>query len=606
MGKKLLIVLVLMAFMGMIIEGCKKDNVPEKLPDLKITLKPDKLSTTDVFEISANPINAVTTDRILFYRWDWNNDGNWDTPFSTGNQIKHRYLQPGNQVIRVECGDGKKQVRTENLTIVVEQGYSAPRPSFKVSPGKGNILTVFTFDASLTKDDEDSLQQLKFKWDFWGDGRWTPSYSSDPITTCQYSAQGLFHPKLEVRDPSGRSAVYSNDLTVNMEDTLIIADFTFNDTLIRVKDTLLLDASASYHSKYPLHELMFSWFLPDRLDWTIADTAKTIMLKIAQTGQSLIKLKVIDKETMLFNIVTKEFFAGNENLPPRAKIQIGSTYGNTLTQFFFDSWLSRDDNQIPSDLEVRWDFNGDGVWDTPYSREKVTYHQFELPGVYISALEVRDQEGLTSSDKKRIYVSANSDQTSFFKDQRDGNYYGTVKIGNQWWMSENLNFTIPQKSVFGYYQWICLFEQSKWCDQVGKLYRVGAVVISQSDQEYVEICPGGWRMPTREDWESLFISIGGEQNLKELRYGGKHDFNAWDLGYADFYILRPFPESRPDTVYRFHQTYEVTWFLSSTDRKDPLMVNDVWMWTVDRANGTPWTGYGLSNIYVPVRCVKNE
>ncbi|MCX6226970.1 MAG: PKD domain-containing protein [Bacteroidia bacterium] len=606
MGKNLLIGFLLMLCMLIVMAGCTKENVPEKLPELKIIPKPAQGLTTDVFEITVDPVTEGRADRTLFFRWDWNNDGTWDTPFSTGNQVKHRFLLPGLQVIRLEYADGKKLVKTANLTIEVEQGYSAPRPAFKVKPGNGNILTVFTFDAGLTQDDEDSLEQLKFKWDFWGDGRWTPEYSNNPITTWQYSTQGLYHPKLEARDPSGRSATFSGELTVTMEDSLIIPDFTINDTLIRVKDTLLLDASASHHSRYPLHELLFSWFLPDRMDWTIADTAKTRILKVGQTGQTMVKLKVIDKETGLFNQVTKEFYVADENLPPRAKIQAGSTYGNILTQFYFDSWLSRDDNQIPSDLEVRWDFDGDGVWDTSYSRDKFVYHQFESPGQYLVYLQVRDNEGLTSSDKKQIYVSANTDQTGFFKDQRDGTYYGTVKIGNQWWMSQNLNYTIPQKFVSGIYQWICLFEQQKWCDQVGKLYRVGAFVKSQADEEYMVICPGGWRLPSREDWETLFNSIGGEQNCKELRYGGKYDFNAWDLGYADYYIMKPFPGAKPDTIYRFNQTYQVTWFFSSTDRKDPIKENDVWMWTVDRANGTPWTGFGLANIYIPIRCVKEE
>jgi len=608
MKHNLQIVYLLLVGMLTFLTDCRKDNGLEKLPDLRIIPKPAKGLTTDVFDLSVDPVTAVSVSRTLFYRWDWDNDGTWDTQFSTNNQLKHRFLHPGNQIISIEYSDGKKQVRAETLTIVVEQGYSAPHPAFKVNPVRGNILTTFTFDAGLTKDDEDSLDQLKFRWDFRGDGRWTSEYSKNPVSTFQYTSAGVFNPKLEARDPSSRSATYSGELTVSMEDSLIIADFSINETLIRLGDTVILDASASHHAKDTRRELLFSWYLPDRAEWTIPDGEKMRSLIINQQGQFTVRLKVLDKETKLFNQVAKEFFAADQNLPPKAKIQVGSVYGNTLTQFYFDSWSSTDDYQAPSELDVRWDFDGDGAWDTPFSREKVSYHQFEMPGDYNVTLLVRDSQRLTSIDRKLIHVSANANETSFFKDHRDGTFYGTVKVGNQWWMSQNLNFIIPQKQVEGVLQWLCLFEQSKWCDQVGKLYRIGAVVENRSDNEYVTICPTGWRLPSKEDWETLFTSIGGEQNAKELRYGGKSDFNALDLGYGDYYFV--YAPGNPyipiDTIFEFHETYQKSWFLSTSEPYDPNHARvDIWQWGIDRA-GNLWTGYNLTTLYMPVRCVKEE
>jgi uncharacterized protein (TIGR02145 family) len=516
-------------------------------------------------------------------------------------------MSPGNQVVRLEYSDGKKLVRNESLTVVVEQGYSAPHPSFKVNPGKGNTLTTFNFDAGLTKDDEDSLDQLKFRWDMWGQGYWTTEFSNNPKTTYQYNSPGLYNPKLEVRDPSGRSSMCSIELIVTMEDSLIVADFSINKTLIRIGDTLILDASASHHLLDPGRTFLYSWYLPDRVEWTVPDAEKIRSLIISQKGPFSIKLKVVDKATKLFSQVSKEFVAGKENLPPKARIQAGSIYGNILTQFYLDAWASSDDNQIPSELEVRWDFDGDGAWDTPFSREKVIYHQYESPGEYHVFLQVRDSERLMSQDEKLIRVSPYTNETSYFKDQRDGSLYGTVKIGKQWWMSQNMNFTIPKKQIEGVYQWLCLNEQSKWCDQVGKLYRVGAVVRSRADDEYMTLCPRGWRLPSREDWETLFSSIGGQQNGKELLAGGKFDFNGLYLGYADYHFLRRPPAGEIyDTVFVFRETFEMARFFSSTYIDDPIRFNNIWMLSVERATGTTSTGFGIAEIYMPVRCLKDE
>ncbi len=47
-------------------------------------------------------------------------------------------------------------------------------------------------------------------------------------------------------------------------------------------------------------------------------------------------------------------------------------------------------------LEVRWDFEGDGLWDTGWASEKNLTHQFPTGGVHRVVLEVRDSGGLTN------------------------------------------------------------------------------------------------------------------------------------------------------------------------------------------------------------------
>lgn len=591
------------AILVVLLTACQKDTGIEKIPELVILPKPLKGLTTDVFDIKIEPMTKVSAGQTLFYRWDWNNDGEWDTPFSSSNQLSHRFFQPGTQVINAECSDGKKQVKKETFTIEIAQGYSAPHPVFKINPVKGNIMTSFTFDASLTQDDEDSLNQLKFRWDFLGDGNWTTGYTNNPIASYKYQMAGTYNPKLEARDPSGRSATFFGEITVDMVDTLIIASFTINKTRFQQGDTVLLDASLSYYSKDPRRELLYAWYLPDRSEWTLPDTVKMRSAIINQEGQFSIKLKVIDRTNNLYNQIAKDFFAGEQDLPPISRIQVGSSFGNIVTNFYMDAWLSTDDNQAPSELQVRWDFDGDGAWDTPFSLNKVMFHQFEKSGDYTVVLQVKDNAGLSSIDNHILHVSPFNNETGYFKDPRDGNFYGTVQVGNQWWMSENLNYEIPQKKKEGVLQWLCLFEQSHWCEQVGKIYRIGAVVENRSDPEYVPVCPNGWRVPSKEDWENLFSSIGGEQNVKELRYSGKADFNALDLGYGDYYFI--LKNGIPvDTIYEFHETFQKAWFLSTSGPYDPNHVRtDIWQWSVDKS-GNPWVGYGSALLYMPVRCVK--
>lgn len=57
-------------------------------------------------------------------------------------------------------------------------------------------------------------------------------------------------------------------------------------------------------------------------------------------------------------------------------------------------------------LEVRWDWEGDGVWDTEWSTTKAAIHTYPAPGDYVVALEVRDTEGLMNRTEKKVHLDA--------------------------------------------------------------------------------------------------------------------------------------------------------------------------------------------------------
>jgi len=93
----------------------------------------------------------------------------------------------------------------------------------------------------------------------------------------------------------------------------------------------------------------------------------------------------------------------------------------------------------------------------------------------------------------------------------DGNEYKTIKIGNQIWMAENLRVTKyndgkPIKYISKRDEWekdtlgaFCYFNNTKNLDSIklfGALYNWYAV-------EKSRIAPDGWRVPSKEDWETL-------------------------------------------------------------------------------------------------------
>ncbi|MCX6224548.1 MAG: hypothetical protein NTV01_07315, partial [Bacteroidia bacterium] len=97
-------------------------------------------------------------------------------------------------------------------------------------------------------------------------------------------------------------------------------------------------------------------------------------------------------------------FAGCEkpNTAPVADFSFSPASGAMDTLFTFDASGSSDTDDDISKLEVRWDWEADGVWDTDYSAVKTANHRFKDFADNYVILGVKDTKGLTASLKKPV------------------------------------------------------------------------------------------------------------------------------------------------------------------------------------------------------------
>ncbi len=100
---------------------------------------------------------------------------------------------------------------------------------------------------------------------------------------------------------------------------------------------------------------------------------------------------------------------------PSAFFTLRPEFGEITTIFHFDasgSYISGDGEYQPS---VRWDWDYDGRWDTPYSEMLIREHQFSKPGIHRIRMEVRDRIGLVSQWESSVIVRvSNSPPTAIF------------------------------------------------------------------------------------------------------------------------------------------------------------------------------------------------
>lgn len=152
---------------------------------------------------------------------------------------------------------------------------------------------------------------------------------------------------------------------------------------------------------------------------------------------------------------------------------------------------------------------------------------------------------------KETYLNPNIEYDSIV-DSRDGKVYKTVKIGDQTWMAENLNYDPGQGgSDDAKYDWSwCFNNEPKNCDVAGRLYTWAAAIDSvklANDAEnprdcgdgkacYLSstvqgVCDKGWHLPTRMEWKALFTAVGDQLTagvVLKSQVGWYNDGNGTD------------------------------------------------------------------------------
>ncbi|MDR0515572.1 MAG: fibrobacter succinogenes major paralogous domain-containing protein [Fibromonadaceae bacterium] len=120
--------------------------------------------------------------------------------------------------------------------------------------------------------------------------------------------------------------------------------------------------------------------------------------------------------------------------------------------------------------------------------------------------------------------SISADRT--FTDARDKKTYKTVKIGEQTWMAENVNYSVSGSK--------CYDNKPDNCEKYGRLYHWGTAM---------KACPSGWHLPSKEEWQALVDFAGGYKVAgKKLKaVSGWNDYEGKSSNGTDIYGFSALP-----------------------------------------------------------------
>ena len=131
-------------------------------------------------------------------------------------------------------------------------------------------------------------------------------------------------------------------------------------------------------------------------------------------------------------------------------------------------------------------------------------------------------------------------------DERDGQVYKTVKIGDQWWMAENLNYELPKQEFYGFESTLslCYNNEPDSCAKYGRLYTFAAATdccpispnyINSDSYSPHGICPENWHIPSVNEWKILLNVVNGFATDLKSTSGWLDDGNGYDN--LDFKLL---------------------------------------------------------------------
>jgi hypothetical protein len=198
---------------GLMNDTTRSVSVVNTAPAALFTVTPSSGNITQVFYVDASASSDIEdASDSLEVRWDWNDDGTWDTGWYSTKTMTHQYSAPGIYSIRVEIRD--TDALTNQTTRAVTVVNTAPIASFSVTPDSGSILQSFAVDASTSSDLEDSISVLEVRWDWENDGTWDTGWTTTKTAVHQYASNGVKSVRLAVRDTGDLESTTLRTLTV--------------------------------------------------------------------------------------------------------------------------------------------------------------------------------------------------------------------------------------------------------------------------------------------------------------------------------------------------------------------------------------------------------
>ncbi len=356
--------------------------------------------------------------------------------------------------------------------------------------------TTITAGQSVQFTDQSTNNPTSWNWNF-GDGS-ASSTTQSPSHT--YSIAGTYTVTLTATNSTGSDTeTKTNYIKVNASGVAPIAAFTSSST------TIMAGQSVQFTDQSTNSPTSWSWNFGDgsansttQSPSHIYSTAGTYTVTLTATNST-----GSDTETK-----TNYIKVNAAGVAPVA------AFTSSSTTIMAGQSVQFTDQSTNSPTSWSWNF-GDG---SASSTTQSPSHTYSTIGSYTVILTVSNSYGSDGETKVSFITVLPLRITDV-----DNNTYGTVTIGSQVWMAENLKTTrfsdyneIPLVTTNSGWTNLttpgfCYYDNNESLYKVtyGALYNWYAV-------NNGKLCPSGWHVPSDEEWKTLEIYLGMSRTVADL------------------------------------------------------------------------------------------
>ena len=248
----------------------------------------------------ASLLNRTPQARRFEYRWDFDGDGRYDTPFSTKNSAEYQYPRAGTFEASVQVKNEFTRADKDlvfNYKILKIQNNDKPIGFFTIGKLQkdtnddpktpklfvGNRVRI----TPTLKDQNQSRSQLKARFDINNDGRWETDFQTGGGFEWQFLEAGDYRSLMQIQDQNGAIQNVYQTFTVH-ENPVPQIKITVSKKKLQVGETLALNAQQSIGN-----QLRYTWNIPENYSPTNT-TLSQATANFKTPGQKMIELTITD------------------------------------------------------------------------------------------------------------------------------------------------------------------------------------------------------------------------------------------------------------------------------------------------------------------------
>lgn len=389
-------------------------------PKVIFNITPTIGGISTVFNIDASASVDSLGGKNLFYRINCGDpESFYFTAYSAQNKFTCKYNDVITTYITVEVLDKYTNLSSKAMQKIIVRESSTPKVSIfvdKESAFIGEDINISVVGFSMINTDK-SLLQYKYDFDFDGTDNWDTDWTSQTNQYHSYNSPGNKILRVAVKDIDGSIGyaigykktnqnilddyVNINTITINEKNKFnVIINISNQNPVVGEEvdfdiDTKTYDRNTTYR-----------WDFDGDGNW---DTSFLFIPKSSfiynVPGTYYPKLEITkDNQKYFFNTQINVNIGSISNKIYDAKITIYPEHGSVNTDFKFNISARTIDN---TKYSVRWDFDGDGIWDTNFGNYYNVNYKYNNIGNYNIIAQLMDNVGNILNIKEILIVTQN-------------------------------------------------------------------------------------------------------------------------------------------------------------------------------------------------------